>query len=485
MKALQDKFYRHTLERLGAESLAPAGFFEDENHTGQSLLDLRPTKSIDIRKIIKNIKALTPEEWSLAKKQGSLYVLLNTGSYNPVHEGHIKMLELAKETLNPVVGAILSPSHDKYVSTKDPNFQMSASKRIWLCEQIVWSHDYITVDSWEALEHDYPINFTDVLERTQYVLNTVLADYLRDIKIEVVYVFGSDNESFADAFIGEGLCVCVPRHHTPQVRHNRMLVSKPNIELSSTELRQYTPVPTFKQEGKYLIRDDSAQCVNAQVCIDNFAAVFKDFVDNVELLPMNKYCGPHNTVNLDVWSESLYPLRVSRLFHVNSAQLYSEELHFHDFKQIEHIKRNLTEYTLVDDDVATGFTVGAIQKILEPLVCRDILTLNPYKDFYDIVDIRDFIIGSKNGGLLCYAPTGVMRVPYLYPYVNLFARARIPLGREIEFSKRILEINIQIYTKRDSTLGLCPKDSQSFFYTLGYKNSDRLADIASDMLEKI
>ena len=43
-------------------------------------------------------------------------MLLTTGAMNPVHIGHIKMMELAKQTVEAdgwtVVQGILSPSHD-------------------------------------------------------------------------------------------------------------------------------------------------------------------------------------------------------------------------------------------------------------------------------------------------------------------------------------------------------------------------------------
>jgi nicotinic acid mononucleotide adenylyltransferase len=50
-----------------------------------------------------------------------LAVLVGTGSYNPVHVGHIEIFKLAKEKLKDkfeIIGGFISPSHESYVSSK-------------------------------------------------------------------------------------------------------------------------------------------------------------------------------------------------------------------------------------------------------------------------------------------------------------------------------------------------------------------------------
>ena len=71
----------------------------------------------ELETIINNVM---DEEAMISQK---LCVLLSTGSFNPVHKGHISMMTLAKKELEELHGyrclrAFLSPSHDEYLSQK-------------------------------------------------------------------------------------------------------------------------------------------------------------------------------------------------------------------------------------------------------------------------------------------------------------------------------------------------------------------------------
>jgi nicotinic acid mononucleotide adenylyltransferase len=61
------------------------------------------------------------EKLANLKSTKPLAVLVGTGSYNPVHIGHIEILKLAKEKLKDkfeIIGGFISPSHESYVSAK-------------------------------------------------------------------------------------------------------------------------------------------------------------------------------------------------------------------------------------------------------------------------------------------------------------------------------------------------------------------------------
>lgn len=265
-KVLSDGFYKYTYKYLGKNALANAGFLYDKNSTDKTFLELEKESfklfTMNFNKVINNIGLLSEKQVESIKAKKKCYILLSTGSFNPVHKGHIKMFDLAVEKLEKngqvVIGAYLSPSHDSYVFTKDERFKLSASDRISLCEKLIDNHSLLSTDSWESLCNISSINFTDVIERLNWLLNLKLENYIEDqlgekISIEVVYVFGSDNYTFMDAFIKNGTCVCVPRNQEDVIKceikkssinhfgfnkpNDRILISEVGENISSTEIR--------------------------------------------------------------------------------------------------------------------------------------------------------------------------------------------------------------------------------------------------------
>ena len=84
-------------------------------------------------------------------------ILLSTGSLNPIHEGHVQMLKLAKMHLETkgyeVVGGSISPTHDEYVqkSTKmntDPDrLSESGEVRFDLVKNAISDLDWLKPDT--------------------------------------------------------------------------------------------------------------------------------------------------------------------------------------------------------------------------------------------------------------------------------------------------------------------------------------------------
>lgn len=519
-KVLRDPYYKDTYKYLGEKALAPAGFLFDENNSEKTLLEIEKEKILfstqNIQKIIKNIQSLTSVEIKQIKQSGKCYVLLATGSFNPAHEGHIKMLDLAKQSLSEQgmisVGGYLSASHDKYVFTKDSRFQITASQRLFLCDKIIQEHPLLMTDNWEALAHNYPINFTDVIIRFNWLLNLYLKSYLIEqfrtpIKIETVYVFGSDNYCFMDAFVSQGFCVCVPRNYENleviQAKKRsiinlninnpflRLFITELGKEVSSTQIRNNELLSKDIKNNlnisnsnlPYLFRDDAELSTQAfksiadyQNKINNFKSnLIKEFSNHfkqVKVLDVKEQINtfknkPNNKIiNLDTWTSlpNEDKLRVSRIFNIFDAQIYSTNLLFENEQQLINIqKSSFNEYVLVDDDIATGFTVKSIIDKLSPKKCLKAISLNPQKNFYDIVDMRDFIFGSKYGGLVCLNPFNgqTMRLPYIFPFVNLHTRAKIGFGKEIELSKKIIDLNIDFFMNTDLKINQLDPDFQN------------------------
>lgn len=95
-------------------------------------------------------------------------VLLSTGAYNPVHNGHINVFEEAREAVErkgyTVIAGFLSPSHDQYVRNKMKSFYKdiplgcvyaSSNFRIQLVKDACSHSDWLDCASWEASQDSF------------------------------------------------------------------------------------------------------------------------------------------------------------------------------------------------------------------------------------------------------------------------------------------------------------------------------------------
>ena len=253
-KALRDPFYRPIyFERQQLSDALEAGFFVDSGNPG-----VADTSRHDVNWMVTPLHKLQDSldqlnlnyKVDLEDSERPLLVLLSTGSFCPIHEGHIQMLSIAKQTLEAqgetVLGGYLSPSNDEYVKKKCGADSPSGVHRLELCEAAVAKMNWLAVDPWEALHCDYDVNFTVTIERLEEYLNHHL---LTTRPIKVVYVFGSDNANFMLTFKHKGRCVCIPRpgydefldsirQHVPKSSRNRIFVADHQThDASSTKIR--------------------------------------------------------------------------------------------------------------------------------------------------------------------------------------------------------------------------------------------------------
>ena len=132
-------------------------------------------------------------------------VLLTTGAMNPVHNGHLHMMEQSKAYIESelgynVIGGYLSPSSDIYVKPKmmrnlkgDVPLEAvyaPASHRIRLTQKAVESSSWLSCSTWEA---DQP-RFRD-FDDVQRALDTYLHEHniFLTENDKVFYVCGSDH----------------------------------------------------------------------------------------------------------------------------------------------------------------------------------------------------------------------------------------------------------------------------------------------------
>ena len=101
---------------------------------------------------------------------------------------------------------------------------------------------------------------------------------------------------------------------------------------------------------------------------------------------------------------------------------------------------------------------------------------------FDIVDLRDFIIGVQNGGLVVRLPNNeVARAPYMLPYVCLKTRASISPSKEMEMSIKLWEMNKKFYQEIGNKITLNQTDDgfKKLMNYVGFDDNTSLVDICN------
>ena len=199
-KVLRDKYYSEIYREYKNEDLLVRAGFVPDPFTLEEIdfynIDLLTTP---FDKLKSNIDTID-----------NPIVLLSTGGFYPIHNGHIKMMEDARKVLTEngydVVGGYLSLSHDDYISTK-PYYISDQYERVNEDREYLKNNDWLMIDPWESIYVRTSINFTDVIERLELYLQKYVSK-----KIKVAYVFGGDNVEFMYCFKKHGIAVCLNRN---------------------------------------------------------------------------------------------------------------------------------------------------------------------------------------------------------------------------------------------------------------------------------
>lgn len=514
-KILRDEYYSEVYKKeLDIKTVIKAGFILDEleledlNYYNLSLLTTPVSKLKDFNEKEKPI------------------VLLSTGGFDPIHDGHIYMMEFAKEALEKngykVIGGYFSPSHPTYVSTK-PYYKINAYQRLDLCQECVKDSNWLMIDPWESIYVKTYINFTDVINRLELYLKKHI-----NSKIQVAYVFGGDNCEFMYCFENKGIGVCVEREgYSEQFNEmknkfkgkNNLFINNKSIvsTYSSRNIRQrqnykYREPEYSKEEGCYVIRNEGLiplekykKYIEEQILeraqksfLEELITLFKQTFDNklvVKTIDMKKQLEEakirlkkQKTINLDTYYRGTYDIQTSRLFDISDVQkkyisligrIGCESIE----EQIKEIKDG--NYILVDDDSATGKTIREVMsKLPERINIEKIeLLADVLKEkIFDIVDLRDFIIGVQNGGLVVRLPNNeVARAPYMLPYVCLKTRASISPSKEMEMSIKLWEMNKKFYQEIGNKITLNQTDDgfKKLMNYVGFDDNTSLVDICN------
>ena len=523
-KILRDKYYSEVYKKyLNIETVVKAGFLldslelEDMDYYNLNLL------TTPVSKIIENMEGKNVER---------PVVLLTTGGFDPIHEGHLYMMDFAKKVLEKngysVVGGYFSPSHPSYVSTK-PYYKINAYQRLDLGQQCVRDSNWLMIDPWESIYVKTYINFTDVINRLELYLKKYASP-----KIQVAYVFGGDNSEFMYCFEDKGIGVCVEREGYSKVfnemknkfkgKSNFFIDNKSIVSTySSRNIRQrqnykYKWPEYSKEEGCYVIRNeglipldkyknniDEQTLEKAQKSfLKELIMLFKEAFDNkldIKTIDMKKQLEEakirlkeQKTISLDTYYRGTYDIQTSRLFDISDIQKnYISLIGRIGFetieKQIEKIK--MGNYILVDDDSATGKTIREVMSILPEKINIEKIELlaDALKEkIFDIVDLRDFIIGVQNGGLVVRLPNHeVARAPYILPYVCLKTRASISPSKEMEMSIKLWEMNKKFYQEIGNKITLNQTDDgfKKLMNYIGFDDNTSIVEICNWHINKL
>jgi hypothetical protein len=212
------------------------------------------------------------------------------------------------------------------------------------------------------------------------------------------------------------------------------------------------------------------------------------------------------TINLDACTDGSERLEVSRLFGLADGQCFSTQVTPRPgaapiTEQIQTIPPG--EYTLVDDDIASGQTmrmmmavfpetirISRILSLLEQTRKIDSFSVDQidYQDFYDVVDFRDFLLGSRNGGLVVRLPNReIARVPYMAPYVTLNTRIRLPASQEVSFALEMWRANERFFRAagRPILVEECDSAAQKLMSYLGFRPKTALLEVVQWHLDKL
>lgn len=283
-KVLRDKYYSEVYREYKDEDLLIKAGFVPDPFTLEEIdyynIDLLTTPFDKLKGNVNDLK--------------NPIVLLSTGGFYPIHDGHIKMMEEAKKVLSEdgydVIGGYLSLSHDDYISTK-PYYISDQYERINEGREYLKNSDWLMIDPWESIYVRTPINFTDVIERLQKYLQKYI-----DERIKIAYIFGGDNVEFMYCFKKNGIAVCLNRDGYNELFIKTMKIKNDNMYfidnlnssslLSSRYIREKhsKKIISYKDVGNYLIRNESLLPLSNLIREDN-----KELLQQLQEEFLNKF----------------------------------------------------------------------------------------------------------------------------------------------------------------------------------------------------
>lgn len=395
-------------------------------------------------------------------------VIISTGAFSPIHEGHIEMMVSAKKQMEAnhwnVIGGYLSPGHDEYIKQKTGNDWIPIHDRLAYANEKIKDYSWLAMDPWEGVFAPGAVNFTSVVHRLHLYLKKHVGD-----DISIFFVCGADNARFSLAFKNyqenKEFGTVIIRRPKYNERINKYDTLKNvyhgygNNNMSSTQLRlegfQIQSKPSqlylrmfwnnFEKQIKTELQKEFDIIWALDIVEQN--SNWKDAFNHSEL-------DENQILNLDSDSEFGIKFNVSRLYDLYGQKqlgfIHRPESKYTIEQQITNLKIKDDVY-LFDDDICSGKTLNYVEKILNNNSINVIgkfsyITSNKNTE---VLDSKDFIINA-NGGLVIEYKGKLVRVPYIYPFVCPTTRASV--SNPLDFSVRIWKLNMDFYKDKDTLL---------------------------------
>ncbi|MEI1280442.1 cytidylyltransferase [Leptospira venezuelensis] len=437
-KIERDQYYSKLFREEGLEATLKAGFFEDLNHND---INIEDTTSI----------LCTPYSFLENPKTNNHCVLLLTGALCPIHDGHLDMMIIAKESLEKegyeVLGGYISPDHDAYVGPKTNSF-LDIYERNRLVTEKIEDFLWIGLDPWNGVFNKTSINFTDVVFRLKKYL-----ERNAKLKTKIFFLCGGDNFNFAEAFkYSDDGCVVVTRNgYEINVKNQESVyLAQGNSNSSSTEIRK-----TYQKKDFYdknlKVREDGHP-------IPEFLEGFFNVVEIISLEKQKqkiKSMSTDNMISLDPMIRLEYNLSISRIFDVHGHRKLGYKME--TLTTASNLKElsGRSDILLYDDDIYTGKTMSEAKTYLKSQLDISIggfFSLNISPINYDLLDPRDLYAFSKenNCGLLVDFKDFQQRVPYAFPYVDPSIRSSVK--DPFKFSIAVWKENQKFFAKNKNLL---------------------------------
>jgi hypothetical protein len=241
---------------------------------------------------------------------------------------------------------------------------------------------------------------------------------------------------------------------------------------ASSKLRASAKEPDPVQ---LLLRVEGGEVAAALGLEERYSAFIKGLIDvlnpcyrSIRLQHPSAPVLPCPAISLDPLVPMEYNLAISRIFEPGGLELIghgarpgSPELS----QQLQSIPEG--SFYLVDDDVVTGETLKAVRALLQGQQLLGVVG----ESEEEVLDARDFLLGSKDGGLVIQLKVGLGRAPYLLPFVELGSRASIPGKKVMEVSAAIWDLNRQFFQGSGRQIQQLPPSTQAVLVQSGFSKS--------------
>ena len=484
-KIKREPFYSDLLELHGFARVIEGGFFDNGNDTK---IDWKQHVNI----LCTPINFLAPLKRPSVGHTGQC-VILSTGGFCPLHDGHVEMMGAAKTELEQrgyeVMGGYLSPGHDDYLREKTGDEWMPIHDRIRWANEMIKDVPWLAIDPWEGVYAPGAVNFTTVA----YRLHKYITKHVGE-GVDVFFVCGGDNARFILPFAGcDGFgCVVVERPGYEYMTDRYKLESAPNVIFtsgynisSSTSVRKTDKYKAFnKRQAKQLHLRMSWTNVERLVLVklkEHFSHVWVEDIDeqNKDFKMQSRI--KETVINMDAESNHGRKLNISRLYDIYGQKRLGFT-HRPGSKPVEkQIKQLLAdeyfrEAYLFDDDICSGSSMNYVEGLLAEhgvKVLGRISFISGMSADKEVLDARDFILAYSNGGLVVNFNRQLVRLPYMYPFVCPCTRASI--GDPLQFSIDMWKINMDFWENKDNTIrGI---QELHWLTKLGHKPDSSLYDV--------